>query len=142
MVLGKGDEVNPLAWSGWSLAGGGKGWAVGGSWGPGRRVVGGSRGRRAVGRRGAPGAEGQVGGRGAVTAVRVPLQVRRRQLHLPLQLGLTSGLRREASGGADGEWDHHQPGQRPELQPRGYLLQVSGAVLWERRPVILPSLPG
>lgn len=141
MVLGKGDEVNPLAWSGWSLAGGGKGWAVGGSWG-----------RRAVGRRGAPGAEGQVGGgglpgpwkvggRGAVTVVRVPLQVRRRQLHLPLQLGLTSGLRREASGGADGEWDHHQPGQRPELQPRGYLLQVSGAVLWERRPVILPSLP-
>ena len=84
----------------------------------------------------------QAGGRVAVTAVRVPVQVRRRQLHLPLQLGLTRGLCREASGGADGEWDHHQPRQRPELQPWGYLLQVSGAVLWERRPVILPSLPG
>ena len=128
-------------------------------------MVGGSRVGRAAGWWGAPRMEGQLGGwglpgqkgswavgalpgpwqaggRAAVTAVHVPLQVRRRQLHLPLQLGLASGLCREASGGADGERDHHQSRQRPELQPRGYLLQVSGAVLWQRHPIIPPSLPG
>lgn len=51
-VEGKGDEVALLARSVWFLAGGREGWAVGGLPGP-----------------------QQAGGRAAVTAVRVPLQV-------------------------------------------------------------------
>lgn len=66
-----------------------------------------------------------------VTESAPPFQGGYRQLHLLLPLGLTGCLCREASGGEHGERNSHQPCDRQELQPRGYLLQVSARLpLW------------